>query len=172
MRTPTIVLAAVLLLLLAPTASAQFGFGAQANYADDFDFGIGGRVLYDTTPFLESTRAVASFDLYFPDEGGDAVDVSFWEINVNGHYFFPIENSPVRVYAGAGLHFASVSIETEAVTVGGIVFDGGDADDSEVGLNILGGVEFPIEAAITPFAELKIELGGAEQFVITGGVNF
>ena len=159
--------ALVLLVTAPPRADAQVGYGAQLNFADDFDFGVGGHLLFGTEQVLEGTRLSASFDYYFPDDDSDLVDVNFWEINVNGHWFVPLENSPVRLYVGPGLHIARVSVDVENDTV-----FGGEADDTELGLNVLGGIEIPVEAAVTPFAELKIELGGAEQFVLTAGLRF
>ena len=166
------ILAVVLVCATATAASAQspVSFGGQLNYADDFDLGIGARAMIGTGEFVENTRAMASFDFYFPDDAGD-VDVSFWEINVNGHYMIPIENSPVGVYAGGGLHIYNASVDFDESEFG--PFAGSvDNDDSGLGLNILGGVEFDAGPSVTPFAELKIELGGAEQFILTGGVWF
>ena len=168
MRLRTMLLiCSTLLLVGGTTASAEMplSFGIQANYADDFDFGIGGRIVAGTDEVVENSRVMASFDLYFPD--GNGADVSFWEININAHYLFPLENSPVGVYAGAGLHFYNWSVDFEEES-----FFGGSFDDSGAGLNILGGVDFSGTQSVTPFAELKIELGGAEQFIITGGVRF
>lgn len=163
-------LTVALVFVTAGTALAQtpISFGAQLNYADDFDLGIGGRVVMDTGTIVESTRAMASFDFYFPDSA-EGVDTGFWEININGHYLIPLENSPVGVYAGAGLHIYNVSVEFDSDVP---FFGGAGADDSGAGLNLLGGVDFEVGPAVTPFAELKIELGGAEQFILTGGVRF
>ncbi len=159
-----------LLALGSTPASAELplSFGVQANYADDFDFGIGGRIVADTGEVVENSRAMASFDFYFPD--GNGADVTFWEININAHYLFPLEDAPVGVYAGAGLHIYNVSVDLDLDTPFGDF--GGSADDSGAGLNILGGVDFTGVQSVTPFAELKLELGGAEQFIITGGVRF
>lgn len=148
------------------SAEMPLSFGAQLDFADDFDFGIGGRVVADTGDIVENSRAMASFDYYFPDDGG--ADVTFWEINVNAHYLFPLENAPVGVYAGAGLHFYKWSFDYEGLDAFGL----GDIDDSGAGLNLLGGVDFSAGPTVKPFVELKIELGGAEQFILTGGVRF
>ncbi|HKK70288.1 MAG TPA: hypothetical protein VKA86_03660 [Candidatus Krumholzibacteria bacterium] len=167
-----VVLAVALVCTTATVASAQtpVSFGGQLNYADDFDLGIGARAVMGTGEFVENTRAMASFDFYFPDDAGSA-DVSFWEININGHYMIPIENSPVGVYAGGGLHIYNVSVDFDESEFGPFA-DSIDNDDSGVGLNILGGVDFDAGPSVTPFAELKIELGGAEQFILTGGARF
>lgn len=143
------------------SADTPVAFGAQLNIANDFDFGVGGRATFGTESIVERTRAVASFDFYFPDG-----PVDFWELNFNGHYLFDLPDFPAQLYAGTGLHLghASVDVNTGFGTVSG--------SSSDVGLNLLGGVEFNIDAPVQPFAELKIELGGAEQFIITGGLMF
>lgn len=168
MRFATVLLCA--LLALAVPASAQFTPGAQLSYADDFDFGVGLRAMFGTGEVIPDTRIATSFDLFFPDDGGNLVDLSFWEININGHYFFPIENDAIRVYAGPGLHIYNLSADSEFFTVDGVTLR--SVDDDGLGLNLLGGIEFPTQSAVTPFAELKIELGGAEQFILAGGITF
>lgn len=169
--TASLALSSFLLCWGALPASAQtpISFGAQLNFADDFDFGIGAHLVAGTSTVVENSRVVASFDYYFPD-GGDGVDFSFWEINLNAHYLFPLENAPVGVYAGAGIHIYNVSVDFDGDEDFG--FGGFGADDSGAGLNLLGGVDFRTAGSLSPFAELKIELGGAEQFVLTGGVRF
>ena len=147
--------------------SNSLSYGAQVNVADDFDLGIGGRVLFGTEQFFESTRVAVSFDLYFPEDG-TSVDVSFWEINVNGHYLIPLEGSPFDLYSGAGLHYYRLSFDYDRPPG----FFDPSFDDSGVGLNLLGGAEFDANGNFTPFAEVKFELGGAEQYMVTGGVRF
>ena len=168
-----LILTAALVVATAGVAAAErdVAFGGQISYADDFDLGVGARAVIGTNDVVEGTRAVASFDLYFPgDEAG--VEFSFWEINVNGHYMFPLEEKSFGLYAGAGLHYANVSVDTPSIDTGFGVIEGGSVSDSEVGLNLLGGVDFQTSGSVSPFAEIKIELGGAEQFVISGGATF
>jgi opacity protein-like surface antigen len=148
-------------------AETPVSFGGQINWADDYDLGIGVRAVIGTADLVENSHAVASFDFYFPGDAGSQADLSFWEINFNGLYDFQLEGKSIAPYAGAGLHIAHVSFDFDYGPLGS-----GSVSDSDVGLNILGGAQFPIEASVTPFAELKIELGGAEQFVLTGGVTF
>lgn len=168
MRALSIVsLLAVLVLAMPAQAESPFRFGGQLSFADDLDFGIGARALFDTGDIVPQSRVEAAFDYFFPDEGGFGADVTAWIFEANAHYFFPIENSPVNVYAGAGLHYWDISFDVEFL--GGSVEGGDDG----LGLNLLGGVEFPLEGApVTPFAELKLQVSGAEQFILTGGVLF
>ena len=168
----------LLLSIGAERAAAQpLSFGAHVNYCDDGDFGLGARVLLDTSEWFAQTRLVASFDLYFPGSteqdfpgvGMVKADPSFWEVNLNGHYVFVMEGAPLQLYAGTGLHLYDGSVE---LSVPDAEVRGFDPDGTGVGLNLLGGIEFPLPSSLTPFAEIKAEIGGAEQVVLTGGVRF
>lgn len=146
------------------TASAQVGFVVQGNYADDLELGVGGGVNFDVTT-LSSGRMIrgeATLDYYFDVGGYDfggfgSPDATAWEINANG--MIDITSFP-GLYAGAGAHLGDFSFS--------------DCDlcesDSELGLNILAGWKF--SGAKGPFVQAKLELGGFEQLVITGGVRF
>lgn len=159
-----------LVLIAAPAAAENpVSFGGQLSWADDTDLGIGARVLVGTDNIVEGSRFAGSFDWFFPDDGG-GVDISYWEINLNGHYMLPIEvEAPIDFYAGGGLNIASISVDYD--DLGGFGIDG-SADDTDIGLNILGGLDFGINDSLGGFGELRIELGGGEQFVLTGGLHF
>ncbi|NIR46648.1 MAG: porin family protein [Gemmatimonadetes bacterium] len=146
-------LAVCLLTVLAwpATLSAQLDVGPQASWADDADFGIGGRAMLGI-PVDIPLAAIGSFDYFFPDG-----DVDYWEINANAVYKFRVPGGVVAPYAGAGLNVAHTSV--------------GDLSETDVGLNLLGGATFDA-GQLTPFAELRVELGGGEQFVLTGGLLF
>ena len=168
----TLGLALCSLLLIAAPAAAQnpVSFGAQLSWADDTDLGIGARALIGTDNIVESSRFAGSFDWFFPDDGR-GVDISYWEINLNGHYILSVApESPVDFYVGGGLNVARISIDYD-VDTGPFEF-GGSADDTDIGLNLLGGVDFGLGSSLGGFGELRIELGGGEQFVLTGGIVF
>lgn len=152
-------------------AAAQ-RFGLQANYADDTDFGVGGRVeipvpLSDMG-VLSRAFAAGSFDWFFPDcetfvgFGNTEIDCSYWEVNANLAVPFTVAAS-VTPYAGAGLNVARISLSAEN-EIGD--FDGSETD---IGANLLGGVRFPL-GGLAMYAEARAELGGGEQFVITVGL--
>jgi hypothetical protein len=67
----------------------------------------------------------------------------------------------VAPYAGTGLNYAHASVSVPELA-------GMSVSNSEVGLNILGGAKFKL-GQVTPFGEFRVELGGGEEFVITGG---
>lgn len=150
-------------------ARAQVSFGAQASFADDVDFGVGGRV-YAALPF-NRTRFVGSFDYFFPDDGGgsplgDSFDFTYFEVNGNAVYSLPVRNMPsFAPYVGGGLNIAHSSVEFE------VLGERQSSSDTEMGLNLLGGAEFG-QGNARPFVELRIEMAGGEQFVLAGGVRF
>lgn len=136
----------------AQDARPEFRFGPQVSLAEDADFGIGGRleIGLPAAPVFIS----GSFDIFFP---GD--DVDYWEFNANGAYEFVLPRTPeVAPYVGAGLNVAHASV--------------GAFSDTRAGLNVLGGVRFPLQS-VAPFFELRLEIEGGEQVpVATGGILF
>ena len=154
------------LALAAPRpAHAQFKFGPEVTWASQsIGIGVGARAeasLASVIPSVKGLGVMASFDYFFPGSSY-GVSPSYWEINANGTYHFEIPNVKIAPYAGAGVVFAH-----SAVTVGNF-----SASANNVGLNILGGVNFPAMGSITPFAELRLELRSGGAFVVTGGVLF
>jgi hypothetical protein len=145
-------LAGGLLLAAAPEVleAQRPQFGVQVDYGSDSDVGIGARVVGGTGRLIPSPRLslIGSFDVYFPGGNND-----FWELNGNVAWRFPVPG--LEPYAGGGLNMARNNRDTSA------------------GLNLLVGTWFRIPGAlIKPFAELRITLEGAEQFVLTGGIAF
>ena len=135
------------------TADAQVSFGVQGDYGTEIEaVGIGPRIDV-MIPGAAGFGLVGSFDYYFPDNS------DFWEINANATYAF--DAAPVVApYIGAGLNYADVSP------------DGVDASNDETGLNVLGGLEFGVDAPVTPFVEGRYATTFDGQFVITGGILF
>lgn len=149
----------VAIAVLAPhSAAAQTRFGMQVSVADDMDVGLGmrlrsdGRWMFPRSP----VSTIVSFDVFFP--GGD---VTYFELNGNMVYNFNPRASAVRPYVGSGLHIARI--------------DRGDfpgSSDSELGLNVVGGLAFPAAGRAVPFVEVKLGIGGGEQLMLSGGFHF
>lgn len=136
----------------AQSAAAYPHWGLQASIAEDTDLGIGVRYenrMLGMFPQSPNLRFALSFDYFFPD------NFDYWEINANVFNLFPSRNARVVPYFGGGLNVARIS-------------NGGR--DTEMGLNLLGGIRLP--GRYRPYLEARIELGGAEQFVLTGGWLF
>ena len=177
MKRFAILLAGLALVHLAPTqAEAQVNFGPYVAWGDDSDLGIGGRVDIglgnafgvDSGPF-QNLFLNSGVSYFFIDcDSGfdfDEVDCSYIEVNGNLAVPFTLEGSSIQPYAGSGLNIARVSVEAESGP-----FEG-EESETDVGLNILGGIFFPI-SDLRGFAEGKFELGGGEQFVLSGGILF
>lgn len=159
MKTWRVFAAIAALLVIATTDAQAQAFGVQGNWGDDTDLGIGARLelglpnLFTTEPPLSNTFLIGSFDWFFPDRCDNVDDCSYWELN--GNLAVPITASGIDPYAGAGLNIARASVL--------------DASDTEVGLNLLGGLRFALGGA-SAFGEGRFVLGGSEQFVLTVGV--
>lgn len=130
-------------------ASGQPYFGVQGSFGTEMDFGVGASVLANIENV--NLEGVASFNLFFPDEG------DFWDLNGNLFYHFHLPDTrSVLPYVGGGLNIARLS---------------NGAGNTEVGLNLGGGVRFP-SGNITPFLEGRYVVSDFDQFVITGGLFF
>lgn len=157
MRRTAWVLAAIVIsaALVAAPASAQVHFGPQVSLADDVDVGLGGRLVAGV-PDYTGLEFAGTFDVFFPQGPGD-----YWEINANLlHNFELAGTAAVRPYAGGGLNLARFDRGGEIP---------GD-DETELGLNLVGGTKFATEHSATPFVELRFEIEGGEQVVVTGGL--
>lgn len=151
--------AAGLALATPSVASAQMGFVVQGNYADDMEFGVGGGIGFGLGSLTTNSgiSAEATFDYFFPGN-----DLTYWEIN--GNALMDIK-SVMGLYVGAGVNYYSIGIDSDLC---GAFCD--FAEDSGVGLNLLGGWKFA--GSKGPFVQAKFELGGGEQLVISGGIRF
>ncbi|MEJ2311378.1 MAG: hypothetical protein P8Y10_02445 [Gemmatimonadales bacterium] len=164
---------AVLIFLVATSVGAQglnaqqrqtrrLNLGPQLSYGSSSKLGLGGR-LHANLRSPDGLVIIGAFDWFFPDEGpGDSR--TYWELNGNVAYRFKIEGTTaVAPYAGGGLNIAYSSRRSEG---------GGDgSSDTDLGVNLLGGTLFG-SGPVLPFFELRVELAGGEQFVLTGGVLF
>lgn len=110
--------------------------------------------------FDEQWRAAADFTFYFPEEGG--VKVTVWELNFNAHYLIAKEED-LKIYGLGGLNITNVDIDRPTRGV----------SEAEFGLNLGGGLQYPVNFADV-FGELKFAgVGGdADQLVFTAGLRF
>lgn len=164
------VLAVCLSILIgASPADAQARFGVQGSYDSEFDLGVGARA--QVGPLLggsdnETLRrivGIASFDYFFPScEAFDMTfDCSYWDLSGNVSLPFPGafgDANTLVPYAGAGLSYASFTIESE------------DAD-SGIAPNLFGGVQFGL-GGLSSYAEARFRASGYSQLILTFGVLF
>jgi len=129
-------------------------------YSDDAEaFGIGGYIMIPIPALNPNIALAPDFTWFFPDG-----DVTLFEINGDLVYMFPVsESSPVIPWALGGLNIARFSVDVPGF---------GNVSDTQVGINLGGGVNFRVTGSISPFAGAKIELEGGESFVLFGGIGF
>ena len=144
------------MLVMPASASAQVEAGPILAYHTDAEaVGIGA---YLGVPMasIPGLWIVPDFTWYFPD-GYD-----YFEINGNAVYRFEVSpDSPVVPFALGGINIARVSDE----------FGGVSVSDTDVGLNLGGGVNFQA-GSLAPFAGAKFEIQDQTNFVIFGGLGF
>jgi opacity protein-like surface antigen len=159
MKLQRIVLGAVLALALGVGDLRAQRIGLQLDWGSDADLGLGARL--EANARLASTGAfsrswfIGSFDYFF-----DACnECTYWEINLN--MAVPVNAEGVRPYLGGGLNIAHISVDDDD-------FPGDGPSDTDVGLNLLGGLRFPI-GDLSSYLELRGEISGGEQLVLTFG---
>jgi len=101
------------------------------------------------------------FILYFPGN-----DVSLFEINLNGNYYF-FNQDVFELYGLGGLNFARAGYKYTDIN-GNTQKD----SNSEIGLNLGIGTNFQLGKKFVPFAEFRFTLGDYDQIALGLGVKF
>lgn len=150
--------AAGLTMAALPTATrAQVRLGPEIVVADNVDFGIGGHAFF---PLRSVPMEIgAFFDLYFPDRS------DYFEIGGTWYYLFNLpENPNVVPKVGGGVTLGNFSRDSDSP-------GGDDSSNTEVGIHILGGLEFPMRT-LQPFVEVGFGIGDIPDFLVRGGLAF
>ena len=147
----------VALFVMIATASAQKGnmkIGPLVAYGSEIkNPGIGVKFHYGIN---DKIRLAPDFIYYFKKN-----DVSWWELNLNGHYMFS-ESGDMGFYALGGLNMLGAKVE----------FMGISTSDTEMGINLGAGVQKPLTSTILGVAEAKYTLSSSDQLVISVGLLF
>jgi opacity protein-like surface antigen len=143
---------ALALAAAAPDAAAQVKLGPRLTIdigdIEEFAIGADARINPATLP----VQFNGNFDFYFVD-GADV-----FGIDLNAVYLFGVNNAAFTPYAGAGLGILALS---------------NGNSETEVGINLVGGAEFPVSPRLTPFVQLQATLGSdVDRLGITGGLLF
>lgn len=131
---------------------------------------VGAGVGYGTKIEEVAVQVGAVFDLdipvliapdfkYFLVGSSDFVDVSWWELNVNGHYYLTKEKG-TNFYLLGGLQYANITVSTDIPYFGST-----SSSDGKIGLNVGGGARFDL-GGFSLMPEAKFTLGGNEQLFI------
>lgn len=144
---------------LAPIiAHANIGFegwGPRAGLSVDPDqFHLGAHV--NLGEFVPNLRFQPNVELGFGD------DVFLLMINGETFYLFDVPNTNFRPYAGGELSLVYWRVDTPHV----------HADDLELGLSPVGGIEIPFTKQYVGFFELKLGIADVPDFRVTVGVHF
>lgn len=133
--------------------------GVNASYATDFDgVGLGLKVNHQ---FPRNFRLEFSGDYFFKHD-----NVSFWDLNANLHYLFPI-GSNFTLYPLGGLTFTSYHFSTPAYPGVPSVSD----TSNHLGVNIGGGVQYNITQDWAINAEMKyLGISDYDQGIFTIGI--
>jgi hypothetical protein len=154
---------AAALLGVPAAAQAQGGatLGPQLVYHDDFDFGIGAALTVSADGIDPRVDFMADFAWFFPGREG----LSYFELNGNLLYDFTLEGSTATPFALAGLNLASWSYDA------GFGPGNGGGDNTELGLNLGGGIKFDA-GTFRPMIGVRLQIEGGEGVVIFGTVPF
>jgi hypothetical protein len=146
----------VLLVVLAATATSHadmgfVGWGPRFGISDDPDQGIIG-AHFDLGEFADNVRFRPSVEIGFGD------DVTSFLANGLVAYYFDTQAS-VTPFAGAQ---AAVAF-----------FDPDDADsETEIGIDVVGGIEIPMKGSTRFLTELQIGFGDIHDFKLMVGWTF
>ena len=163
MKAIRMALAALALTSMASAAQAP-RFGVNGSWGSDSDIGAGGRVEVDLTNKLSKSGPlskayfIGQVDFFF--DACSPLDCTILDINPG--IAIPVGDSKMNTYVGAGLNVARVSIDLGSF---------GSSSNTDTGLNVLGGIRFPL-GGMSGYAEGRFNLGGGEQFAIVVGVMF
>ena len=150
-------------LVLPQTAEAQGVILApELAIGDNVDFGIGGRALFGLSSVNPALQGAGFITLFFPD------NFDYFELGGTLYYRFVLPDNPgivPKVGAGATVGFSSSSVSSPGLD------DETSSSNTNVGLHLLGGVEFP-RGKIVPYGQFQVGIGDIPDFAILLGVGF
>ena len=159
----------ILGLLFPAVSSAQtelgfqgVGFMAGLVAPENLDATVGFGLIADLGTFTEQIALEANLNYWSQSEGMSGFgEVSIRDIAFGGKtkYFFPMTNSSLRPFAGAGLslHFVKAEVTTEEIDLGGgFIIPGTSVGDSstKLGLDLGGGMATSISEKTDFIGEL------------------
>jgi len=134
-------------------AQTQVAVGPRVGFdvanVEELFVGVDARLAYRDL----AVEVQPALDVYLPANG------SFVTLSINALYRVPIDDARVQPYAGGGLGFSFFD-------------DATGRDQSDVGLNLVGGLRLPAATVFTPFAQAQITLGSVDLIAFSGGVLF
>jgi hypothetical protein len=138
------------------SANAQLSFAAGLSYGTEeiAELGLHARASYG---FTEQWHGAAKLNYFFSDD-----PFNWFDINLDAHWMI-LQTGNLNVYPLAGLNIAIISCDNCGLV---------DDSNTEVGLNLGGGIVLPITEKLKGIGEFKFVLGDADQVVFTVGLGF
>ncbi len=137
---------------------ALTGVGGRLNFVDPE--GSGGTIGIGGHAHLGFI--IPSLALYPSLEYWNKSGVKSFVINGNVRYYFPT-TSNIDLFGGGGLAISFVNKD---------LGPSGDKNDTDIGLNLLGGADFPITDNLVATAELTFLISDINVLKITGGITY
>lgn len=134
------------------SAQAQTALGVSAQYGLDYEeFQLGAEFHVPFRP-VEGLSFVPNFEYYVQDEP------TLFSVNADVHYAFGQYTRTFTPYVGLGLAITRRSFN--------------ERDNTEAGLNILGGANFRTGGNAVPFFQFEYRAGDFEDVSLGGGLRF
>lgn len=108
--------------------------------------------------FNEQLSVSSHFNFFFGRDEG-MLRHKWWAFNIDGHYYFKVDDL-LFLYPLLGFNIGTVKEK----------WNGINFSDTEIGMNLGGGLKYQFTNTITGFGEIKYVIGNADQFVVTAGV--
>ena len=171
----TVVIAALAVLCAFGAAQAQsnigfFGIGGKLGITDP-GAGVGSAITFGASANLGTIMdgkigLQADVTYWAKDYGfGDDWKISQFGIAVIGKYYFAADTEKLRPFAGGGLGFNINSVSGPSYTDPWTGHEeDNDASDTDIGLHIVGGVDYQLSEQVTGFAEFRYMVGGDWDF--------
>ena len=123
--------------------------------------GIGGQFTYN---FSERFRAAPDFTYFLENNNYKA-----WNLNLNAHYLFPLNDSKITIYPIAGFILTHWTSTIESTTEKSMF-----PSATRVGLNLGGGLQYDFSKVFFFRGELKYNTApdNYDQTVISAGIGF
>lgn len=151
----------MLFLLFTATMFSQISVGAQFVYGTDAEIGAGVKASFKIT---DAIKVSPSINYYF-GESVAGVSSSSVGFNADGHYVFDIGNG-LSFYPLAGLNVTLSRVS------GNRFFRNNTVSNTEIGVNVGGGVNYNFTEKLTGVFETKYVVGNYDQAVFSAGVLF
>jgi outer membrane protein X len=128
-----------------------------------------------TYDISDNIRVAPNLNLFLPyteESIGKTHKLSQWELNLDAHYIFPINNDMFDVYPLAGINIAFITNQDEFKDPALQALYGYSSSDVKYGLNLGVGGEYPITEQLGAFLELRYAISDFHQFVVKAGVAY